>query len=337
MARPYAGDRDCTTAAAARIADRSVAVQGARRMRRAAVGCAHAPPARRRRRPALAGCPRPIPKPPLTSVELTREDRLAIATLEAQRDAAVGKLRELADDRHAGKRALALRALGRIGSAEADRGAARAPGRSRGRGRGRRPRGRRGHRRPRAGRGQGDRRRAGRPDPERTAARHRPRGDRAPGHRRGDGAAVAGAGRGEPEVVAAAAIGLGRLGRAKIALDDTTELALIGLTRHAEVRVRYAATFALARAMTDPSVVPAAHRSGDPRAARSAEGLDAADPRDRDRRAGGATRDRGDHARPARRPRRSRLADRGRAGPGAGRRRPRPTPPAPRWCRSSRG
>jgi cyclophilin family peptidyl-prolyl cis-trans isomerase/HEAT repeat protein len=207
---------------------------------------------------ALAGCPRPIPKPPLTSVELTREDRLAIATLEAQRDAAVGKLRELADDRHAGKRALALRALGRIGSAEAI-AALRA-----------RLVGQEG---VVAAAALGVAAATGALEPDEAKAivgelaALTPSGPRraivleAIG-RLGTAAAMAplsrALGAAEPEVVAAAAIGLGRLGRAKIALDDTTELALIGLTRHAEVRVRYAATFALARAMTDPSVVPAA-------------------------------------------------------------------------------
>ena len=45
----------------------------------------------------LAACPRATPKPTPTPTELTREDRLAFAQLEAQRDAAVPKLIELAD------------------------------------------------------------------------------------------------------------------------------------------------------------------------------------------------------------------------------------------------
>jgi HEAT repeat protein len=69
----------------------------------------------------LAACPRATPKPTPTPTELSREDRLAFAQLEAQRDAAVPKLIELADDRMAPKRALALRALGRIGSPDAIR------------------------------------------------------------------------------------------------------------------------------------------------------------------------------------------------------------------------
>ncbi|MBE7453511.1 MAG: HEAT repeat domain-containing protein [Kofleriaceae bacterium] len=61
-------------------------------------------------RPGVTGEPRPDDRP------LTREDRLQVARLEAQRDAAVPRLIELTRDPSVARRALALRALGRIGS-----------------------------------------------------------------------------------------------------------------------------------------------------------------------------------------------------------------------------
>lgn len=207
---------------------------------------------------AVAGCPRAVPKPPLTSVELTRDDRLAVAQLEAQRDAGVSKLRELADDRHAGKRALALRALGRIGSPAA---IAELRGRLVG------------EEGVAAAAALGVAAATGAIEPADAKAivgelaaltptpAHRPIVIEAIGRlgteaARGPLSRALGAA--EVDTVEAAALGLGRLGRAKIALDATTELALIGLTRHDDVRARYAATYALARAMVDPSAVPAA-------------------------------------------------------------------------------
>jgi len=69
----------------------------------------------------VTGCPRSestTTTPPVPAA-LTREDRLQIARLEAQRDAGVPRLIELTHDRHAGRRALALRGLGRVGSPDA--------------------------------------------------------------------------------------------------------------------------------------------------------------------------------------------------------------------------
>src|SRR5687768_6754965 len=71
----------------------------------------------------LAACPKKPaddtttgPPPPAA---LTREDRLQIARLEAQREGGVTRLIELTRDRHAPRRLLALRALGRIASPDA--------------------------------------------------------------------------------------------------------------------------------------------------------------------------------------------------------------------------
>lgn len=62
----------------------------------------------------------------------------------------------------------------------------------------------------------------------------------------------------DPAVAAAAGIALGRLGRAKIALDDTTELALISLTKDERSEVRYAATYALGRGFVADGTPPPA-------------------------------------------------------------------------------
>ena len=207
---------------------------------------------------ALAACPRAVPKPPPTPTELTREDRLTFAQLEVQRDAAVPALIALADDRTPARRALAMRALGRIGSpaavaelrrrlvgqeavlAAAALGIAGATG-------------------------------AIEPADAKVIVAELA------------GLPATGAGRiavleaigrlgttvalpplsralgaDEPGAVVAAAIGLGRLGRGKIALDDTTELALIGLTKHALPAVRYAATYALGRGFVEVTAPPPA-------------------------------------------------------------------------------
>jgi len=68
----------------------------------------------------------------------------------------------------------------------------------------------------------------------------------------------------EVNVVVAAALGLGRLGRGKVPLDDTTELALIGLSRAPDAYVRYAATYALAKAFVDPTAPPPAPTASSP-------------------------------------------------------------------------
>ncbi|MBK9032392.1 MAG: peptidylprolyl isomerase [Myxococcales bacterium] len=207
---------------------------------------------------ALAACPRTAPKPPSTPTELTREDRLMYAQLEVQRDAAIPKLTELADDRLPARRALAMRALGRIGSpaavaelrrrlvgqeailAAAALGIAGATG-------------------------------AIEPaDAKVIVAELAALPAAGAGRiavleaigRLGTTVALAplsqALGATEPGVVVAAAIGLGRLGRAKIGLGDTTELALIGLTKHALPAVRYAATYALARGFVEVTAPPPA-------------------------------------------------------------------------------
>jgi hypothetical protein len=75
-------------------------------------------------------------------------------------------------------------------------------------------------------------------------------------------------GAGEANVVVVAALGLGRLGRGKVPLDATTELALIGLSRAPDAYVRYAATYALAKAFVDPTAPPPAPTDGVVRALR---------------------------------------------------------------------
>ncbi|MEZ4403426.1 MAG: peptidylprolyl isomerase [Kofleriaceae bacterium] len=204
----------------------------------------------------LSACPRSTPTPPTTPTELTRADRLEIAQLEVQRAAAVPALIKLADDRHPGKRALALRALGRIGTADAVAelrrrligeqavGAAAALGLAGATG-----------------------------DLEEADAKAivgelamlpldgpaRAVVVEAMG-RIGTAAAMPPLARAlgakDPATVAAAAIGLGRLGRAKVALDATAELTLVGLSRNDDAAVRYAATYALARGFVDPTAPP---------------------------------------------------------------------------------
>ncbi|MBL8619998.1 MAG: peptidylprolyl isomerase [Myxococcales bacterium] len=215
----------------------------------------------------LAACPRATPKPSPTPTELSREDRLAFAQLEAQRDAAVPKLIELVDDRMAPKRALALRALGRIGSPEAVRAlrqrlvgqegvlAAAALGMA-------------------AATGMIEP-----ADAKAIVAELTPLSN-GPGRRAvleaiarlGTPAALkplsAALGAGEANVVVVAALGLGRLGRGKVPLDDTTELALIGLSRAPDAYVRYAATYALAKGFVDPTAPPPAPTDGVVRALR---------------------------------------------------------------------
>ena len=205
-----------------------------------------------------AACPHPAPKPPATPTELTREDRLAIAQLEVQREAGVPALIKLADDRVAARRAVAMRALGRIGSPDAVTALrARLVGEEA----------------PLAAAALGIAGATGSLEPAEamaivaqiaalpTTGRARVAVIEAIG-RLGTQAALAplsrALGANEPPVIAAAAIGLGRLGRGKIGLDATTELALLGLAKHAEPSVRYAATYALGRAHLDPTAPPPA-------------------------------------------------------------------------------
>ena len=205
----------------------------------------------------LAACPPPPPKPTPTPTELTREDRLAFAQLEVQREAAVPKLIALADDRTPARRALALRALGRIGSPAAvaelrrrligEEGvlAAAALGMA----------GATGAIEPADARAIVDELTPMAIGPRRVAVLE------AIG-RLGTVAAqkplASALGAEDSGVVIVAAQGLGRLGRAKVALDDTTELALIGLAKDGDAHVRYAATYALARAFVDPTAPPPA-------------------------------------------------------------------------------
>lgn len=206
---------------------------------------------------ALAGCPKP-PTTPTPPAALTANDRAAIARLEAQREAGVARLVELAADAHPERRALALRALGRVGSpaavtflrgrltgddaiaAAAALGVAAATGALE----------------PAEAKAiAGELAAVTASGPARAVVLE------ALG-RTGDVAALAplasALGSDDPAIAAAAGIGLGRLGRAKVLLDGTTELTAIGRTKADDAEVRYAATYALARAFVDPTSSPPA-------------------------------------------------------------------------------
>lgn len=205
----------------------------------------------------LTGCPPKNPTPAAPAA-ITREDRLAVARLEAQRATAVPRLTELADDANPARRALALRALGRVGTPQAITAL----------------------RRHLAG-----------PDAVAAAAAlgvAAALGAIEPADAKaitGELAAlsVSGAGRAvviealgrlgtaealpaltsalaadDVTVAVAAGLALGRLGRAKVALDETAELALIGRTKDEHDELRYAATYALARAFIPPTTPPPA-------------------------------------------------------------------------------
>ena len=205
-----------------------------------------------------AGCPRPSSAPPPAPAELSREDRVQIARLEAQRAVGAPKLLELAGDRSPARRALALRALGRVGGPAAT---------------------------------QALRARLTGPDAAAAAAALgliAATGGLEPAEATqiatelvaagGSGAArvavlealgrvgdpaglptlASGLGSDDPAVAAAAGLALARLGRAKVALDETTELAAIARARDGNDAVRYAATAALARAFVDPAAPPPA-------------------------------------------------------------------------------
>lgn len=204
----------------------------------------------------LTGCPPKSSAPPAPTA-LTRQDRLEVARLEAQRDTAVARLSQLADDANPERRGIALRGLGRVGTpaaiatlrqhltgddavvAAAALGVAGATG-------------------------------ALEPADAKAIT-----GELAALTVSGPGRAVVleALGRlaqaealptlssalgGEPAIAAAAGLALGRLGRAKLALDATTELALIGRTKDDHAEVRYAATYALARAFIAPGTPPPA-------------------------------------------------------------------------------
>ena len=199
----------------------------------------------------LAACPKGSPDAP-PAAPLTPADRGAIARLEAQRELGVARLIDLAGDAHPDRRALALRALGRVGSREAVA-----------------------HLRTRltgpdvvaAAAALGIAGATGALEPADARAIT---GELAaltvsgPGRavvlealgRIGDAGALAplstAMASSDPAVATAAGLALGRLGRAKVALDDTAELAALGASRSDDVEIRYAATYALARAFIDP-------------------------------------------------------------------------------------
>ncbi len=206
---------------------------------------------------SLTGCPRTATQPPAPA-GLAREDRLQIARLEAQREAGVPRLVELASDRSPARRALALRALGRIGGRDAvtalrarlggddAAGAAAALGLIGATG--------------------------GLEPAEATAIA---RDLAAVGGRGTTRAAVVEAlgrlgaaealptlataiGSDDVAVATASGLALARLARAKIALDETTELAVMARTRDDDAGVRHAATLALGRAYLDPATPPPA-------------------------------------------------------------------------------
>ena len=205
----------------------------------------------------VSGCPKPPPGPP-KPVALTREDRLAVARLEAQRDAAVPRLMELARDANPERRGLALRALGRVATPEAIGALRRALA---------------GEDAVAAAAALGVAGATGALDPADAKAIT---GELAalavtgPARavvveaigRLGAAEAVApltsALGSDDPATAAAAGLALGRLGRAKIALDATAELALIGRTKDERDEIRYAATYGLARAFIAPGTPPPA-------------------------------------------------------------------------------
>jgi cyclophilin family peptidyl-prolyl cis-trans isomerase/HEAT repeat protein len=206
-----------------------------------------------------AGCPKKTDTTtPPTAATLTREDRLQVARLEAQREAGVARLVELSKDKLAPRRALAIRALGRVGSPDAIRALRAALG---------------GADAVTAAAALGLAGATGVLEPADAAAitaelarvsatgAERAMVIEAIG-RIADATALAplssAVGSDDAAVAAAAGVGLGRLGRAKIALDDTTELALIGRTRDDDAGVRFAATYALARGFVDPASAPPA-------------------------------------------------------------------------------
>ncbi len=207
-----------------------------------------------------AGCPKPDPTtttpPPVPA--LTREDRLQVARLEAQREAGVPRLMELSHDKLALRRSLALRALGRIGSPDAIRALRAALA---------------GDDVAAAAAALGVAGATGALDTVDAAAvttelarlpvtgATRATVIEALGRIADAGAlpTVASAlGSDDPDIAAAAGVALGRLGRARHALDDTAELAAIGRTKDDAVRVRHAATYALGRAFVDPATPPPA-------------------------------------------------------------------------------
>ncbi len=206
-----------------------------------------------------AGCPKKDDATtPAVPVALTREDRLQLARLEAQREAGVARLVELSRDKLAARRGLALRALGRIGSPDAIRALRAALSGADG---------------VAAAAALGIAGATGALEPADAAAITAELStvsatgdDRATVieaiGRIADRSALApltsALGSDDPAVVAAAGIGLGRLGRARHPLDETAELALIGRSRDDAAPVRYAATYALARAFVDPASPPPA-------------------------------------------------------------------------------
>ena len=207
-----------------------------------------------------AGCPRKDPDSttPPVPVALTREDRLQIARLEVQREAGVTRLVELARDQHAGRRGLAIRALGRVGGPTAIRALRAALG---------------GPDAVAAAAALGVAGATGVLEPDDAAAiagelaKVTASGDaRATvvealgrlGHAAALPALASAIGSDDPAVASAAGVALGRLGRTKVALDDTTEMAVIGRSKDDDAGVRYAATYALARAFVDPASPPPA-------------------------------------------------------------------------------
>ncbi|MCL4227245.1 MAG: peptidylprolyl isomerase [Myxococcales bacterium] len=203
-------------------------------------------------RPGVTGEPRPDDRP------LTREDRLQVARLEAQRDAAVPRLIELTRDPSVARRALALRALGRIGSPAAVAALRAALA---------------GDAAVAASAALGVAGATGALEPDVAAAitaelakvtaggADRATVIEALGRIAHPTAAatVGGAlGSRDREVAVAAGIALGRLGRAQVPLDESTELAAIGRSRDDDPDVRFAATYALARAHIPASTPPPA-------------------------------------------------------------------------------
>ncbi|HUQ05600.1 MAG TPA: peptidylprolyl isomerase [Kofleriaceae bacterium] len=206
-----------------------------------------------------AGCPKKedTTTPP-TPPTLTREDRLQVARLEAQREAGVARLVELSRDKLAPRRTLAIRALGRVGSPDAIRALRSALT---------------GPDAVTAAAALGLAGATGVLEPADAAAitgelakvsvtgADRATVIEAIG-RIADASALgplsSALGNDEVAVAAAAGVGLGRLGRAKIGLDDTAELALIGRTKDDDAGVRFAATYALARGFVDPASAPPA-------------------------------------------------------------------------------
>ena len=200
---------------------------------------------------ALGGCPRP--KEPAPPAELTANDRGAIARLEAQREAGVPRLIDLASDAQPERRALALRALGRVGSPAAIAhlrsrltsadvvSAAAALGVA----------GAMGSLEP--------------TDAHAIAGELGALSVSGPGRavvlealgRTGDVAALGPLSTAmaaeDHQVAIAAGLALGRLGRAKVALDNLAELAAIGRSKDDDVEIRYAATYALARGFVEPT------------------------------------------------------------------------------------